>query len=287
MMRSVEKTPIERGFELFELNMAALEWPGEGLPVIALHGWLDNAASFIPLAPWLQGVHLLAPDLIGHGQSDHLPPAANYHLADSCRWVAALADAMGWQRFVLLGHSMGAGAASITAAALPQRVAGLILIDGIGPISLSPEQEIKRLRQGFEQTSRTGSGRGFADLDSAVLVRQRLGRFAIGHDAARLIIQRGMKRTTDGYRWTHDERLSTPGTHYYSAEQAMAVLRAIEMPSLLISGEQGAFQGWDGLAERIACIEQLEHCVLAGGHHLHMEEAEAVGAKINAFLGKL
>ena len=50
-------------------RLAALGWRQAGLPrVLALHGWLDNAASFAPLAPLLHGLDLVALDLPGHGR---------------------------------------------------------------------------------------------------------------------------------------------------------------------------------------------------------------------------
>ena len=42
-----------------------------GKPVLALHGWLDNAASFIPMAPYLAEHNLVAIDMLGHGGSTH------------------------------------------------------------------------------------------------------------------------------------------------------------------------------------------------------------------------
>lgn len=278
-------TGSERVFRINGLQLAALEWPGEGVPLIALHGWLDNAASFLPLAPHLDGVHLLAPDLVGHGHSDHLPPAASYHLADTCRWVVALADAMGWQRFALLGHSMGAAAACITAAALPERLAGLVLLDGLGPLALTPEQEVTRLRQLFSMTE-APKRRTFAGLDGVMRLRQRLGRFPLSREAAALITQRGVLPVEGGYRWRHDERLKGPSTHYYSAEQSEGVLRAIETPTLLLTASDGALSGWEGFERRKGCIRQLQHRILPGGHHLHMEEPQAVAALINDFLSQ-
>jgi pimeloyl-ACP methyl ester carboxylesterase len=90
-----------------------------GAPKVrALHGWLDNAASFVPLAPWLPGIELVAPDLPGHGRSVHLPQGADYSFAGAVNSVLDIADALGWDRFALLGHSMGAGIGSLVAAAM-------------------------------------------------------------------------------------------------------------------------------------------------------------------------
>ena len=55
-------------------RFAALEWRNEkGLRALCLHGWLDNAASFIPLAPLLKPLDLVALDMAGHGHSQHRP----------------------------------------------------------------------------------------------------------------------------------------------------------------------------------------------------------------------
>jgi pimeloyl-ACP methyl ester carboxylesterase len=274
----------ERDFQLRGVRLSTLEWDDKGPPVIAIHGWLDNAASFDPLAPLLRNIHLLAMDMVGHGHSEHLPQAADYHLSDSCRWVVALADAMGWERFALIGHSMGAAVASITAAAVPERVSGLVMIDSIGPMAVRPEQEVKRLRLLFHESKEAKPPRPWRDLESAVKIRQRLGRFEIGTDAAMLLARRGMYKTEDGYLWRHDNRLEGAGTHYYSEEQAEAILHNIESPSLLISADGGALTGWRGLEQRIACVPKLRHVVLHGGHHLHMEQPQTVALVINDFI---
>src|SRR3546814_404711 len=64
-------------------RIAGLRCGEPGMPrVLALHGWLDNAASFVPLAVEFERigtrVDLVAPDLPGHGRSAHLPPGADY-----------------------------------------------------------------------------------------------------------------------------------------------------------------------------------------------------------------
>ncbi len=59
---------------------AHLFGPEDGLPVIALHGWLDNANSFVRLAPKLKGLRIVALDMAGHGHSGHRPVGAGYAL---------------------------------------------------------------------------------------------------------------------------------------------------------------------------------------------------------------
>ena len=86
--------------EPFELALPAgivrgLRTGAAGGPrVLALHGWLDNAASFVPLAPELPGLDLVAPHLPGHGASDHLPPGTDYSFAGAVHAVLDIADAL-------------------------------------------------------------------------------------------------------------------------------------------------------------------------------------------------
>ncbi|MBW8822952.1 MAG: alpha/beta fold hydrolase [Xanthomonadales bacterium] len=115
--------------------------------VLALHGWLDNAASFIPLAAHLAGIELVAVDLPGHGRSVHLPPGAIYTFEMAVHHVLDIADALGWERFTLLGHSMGAGIASLVAAACPQRVERLVCIEALGGLADAAENTALRMRE--------------------------------------------------------------------------------------------------------------------------------------------
>ncbi|MEN8170093.1 MAG: alpha/beta hydrolase [Pseudomonadota bacterium] len=277
----------ERTFTVNGLKLAALEWPGEGLPIIAVHGWLDNAASFTPIAEYLSAHHVLALDLPGNGHSDHLPPSASYHLADNLYWLSVVADEMGWQKFVLLGHSMGAAIACIAAAAMPQRVMGLTLIDGLGPLVIAPELEVKWLRHLFSASDTSKASRPFGDIINAAHLRQKHSRFPITIEAATTIVERNLRLEDDGYHWCYDKRLKEPSTHYYSEEQVLGILATIESPTLLMSAEEGALKRWQGFAERRAALPGLQHQVLPGGHHLHMETPQPVALELNLFYASL
>ena len=60
-----------------------------GPPLLCLHGWLDNAASFVPLSPWLAEFDWVALDLPGHGASSHRAPGYDYAFAD---WLHDVLD---------------------------------------------------------------------------------------------------------------------------------------------------------------------------------------------------
>ena len=120
-------------------RIAGLHAGMPGAPrVLALHGWLDNAASFLPLAPFLDGIELVAIDMPGHGRSAHLPAGADYAFAGALANLLDVADTLGWDRFGLLGHSMGGAIASLLAAACPERVTRLLAIDAIGTLAETP-----------------------------------------------------------------------------------------------------------------------------------------------------
>ena len=84
-------------------RIALLDNGRQGKPlIVALHGWLDNGASFLPLAPHLAECHLVCVDLPGHGHSDHKPTP--YVLVDWLEDLHQIAQAAGWKSLILIGH---------------------------------------------------------------------------------------------------------------------------------------------------------------------------------------
>ncbi|MFJ1774687.1 alpha/beta fold hydrolase [[Kitasatospora] papulosa] len=113
-------------------ELAALRWPARdaGAPVVvALHGITANALSWGAVARLLAGrVTLVAPDLRGRAGSSGLP--GPYGVAAHADDAAALAGALGQDRVVLTGHSMGAFVAALAAVRHPDRFGPVVLVDG-------------------------------------------------------------------------------------------------------------------------------------------------------------
>ena len=252
--------------------------------VLALHGWLDNAASFVPLAPLLPGIELVAPDLPGHGRSTHLPRGTDYSFAGAVHHVLDIADALGWDRFCLLGHSMGAGIASLVAAGAPARIERFLAIEALGALPETAERTVERLREAVAATRALGGKRlrVFPDLEPAI--RARMQANALSAPVARLLVERGVAEVEGGYAWSSDPRLTLPTMVRMSEAQVDALVRGIACPTRVVYASQPQpYLPEPDRSRRVALLPRGEQVVIAGGHHLHMEQPGDVAAAIGDF----
>ena len=98
---------------------------------------------------------MVALDLPGHGLSSHRPEGAYTYFLDYVPVVFDAADALGWDRFILLGHSMGAGIGTLAAGTFPERIARLVLIDGMGPLTEADDGAPARFRSFLQSVKRS------------------------------------------------------------------------------------------------------------------------------------
>lgn len=259
---------------------AHLFGPEDGQPVIALHGWLDNAYSFARLAPKLEGLRIVALDLAGHGHSNHRPTGAGYALPDYVHDVLQVAEQLGWQRFSLLGHSLGAIISVFLAGALPERVQRLALIDGLIPPTGQADNAPEQLGKALQAQLRLGNKRKpvYADQEQAVEARMK-GAVAVTREAAQLLAQRGLMPVPGGYTWRSDSRLTLPSAIRITSAQAMAFVAAIGCPTHLVVASQGL------LAQNLTLLSSLPFAVtsLSGSHHLHLDDEAGAWAVADCF----
>ena len=266
--------------------LAAKRWGRtEGLPTIGLHGWLDNANTFDRLGPLLPQWQLVSLDLPGHGMSLHRPPGMRYHYTDYVDDVMTAADMLGWDRFLLLGHSMGAGIGCLTASAFPDRIEKLILIEGLGAVtndSDDPPTALKRSVQAMRLQPVTSSA---ANRSFDVLVRARATVGNISRESAALLMQRAVADKGDTLDWRSDQRLKAPNPQHFNNELMLAYLRGIQAPTLLITADGGTLRKRSYFASRCGAIANLQVVTLPGSHHLHLEHPAPVAEAIADFIG--
>lgn len=277
----------EQRFELDGLSLSAQVWGEVGAPpVLALHGWLDNSASFEALAQQLGHVHLVALDLAGHGRSDHRPGVGPYSIWEDVGDVFAVADQLGWSSFNLLGHSRGGIIGMLAAGTFPERVQSLALVEALWPevhqVSDAPHQ----LARAILETRALGQKKltVYADPERAIRAREK-GMFPLSHGAARLLTERGLKPVAEGYCWSSDPRLLLPSAVKFTEAHLEAFLARSTASMCLILGRSGIpklFEHYQDALQRFP--ERLQWLELPGGHHLHMEEqAPDVAACLKRF----
>jgi pimeloyl-ACP methyl ester carboxylesterase len=270
-----QQPPKERRFQLPGLELAALEWgePG-GLPVIALHGWLDNAGSFDLLAPLLDGWHLIAFDAAGHGRSDNRSPDSGYNLWQEVGDMLDLVCELGWDRFSLLGHSRGAAVATLFAGTFPDRIEQLMLIEGglpfLGDAAEAPENLASVLTR--TRSLRGRSGRAFATRDQAIA--ERVDGFSpVSHAAAEVLARRSLREVPEGWQWHADRRLKAGSEIRLTRELLVPFLQRVQAPSICVLAEDSPFGGFDTYQELLGLIDGIEVHRIPGRHHFHLEGA--------------
>lgn len=273
--------PIEQRITLsHHLSLTALMWGDQAAPpLLALHGWLDNAGSYSFLAPKLaERFRVIALELPGHGHSSHLPAGISYHYVDYVSAVLSAADALGLERYSLLGHSLGAGIASLAAAATPQRIDSLFLIEGLGPLGDDGSNTLQRFRDAYAAPTTSGKSlRLFANVDQAISARSMAS--GLRADLARPIVERGLLQVEGGYRWRSDPRLTRPSAVRLAEAQIRALLAGIEAPtSLLLSTPVTPYLPSATMEARAQLVPRIDVAHMDGGHHLQLEHPSAVAA---------
>jgi len=250
--------------------------------LLCLHGWLDNAASFLPLMPCLPALDIVAIDLPGHGYSSHA--SHGYSFFESALLARRIIDALGWSSCHVVGHSMGAGIAPMLAVAAPAVVERLILIEGLGPLSEEAGQLPERLVRAFDDrlTPERFASRTFASQDDAIEARLKATRME--RASAKLIIDRQLVEQDGGWRWRFDPALRSASARYSTEAQVEAILGAIDVPVLTVIADEGFIAGRPQTATRLANVRNHESMTLRGHHHVHMDTPEPVASAINRFL---
>jgi pimeloyl-ACP methyl ester carboxylesterase len=268
------------------VELAALRY-NAGAPrrLLALHGWLDNAASFAPLAAALPEIEIVAVEFAGHGRSQHLPVGSWYHFVDYLDDVLAAQAALGGGRWDLLGHSLGGAVATCLAAACPERVGRLLLVEALGPLSSSPGNGLRALREGVaaRQALAGKQRRVFDGPEVAVAARLQANRMQAS--SARRLIERGIEPAAGGYSWSSDPRLTVFSPARFSEALVQEWIAAVEAPTLVIAAEQHPpYFDAEMRQQRLALLRHGQALVLPGDHHLHMDSPEPVAQAIRAFL---
>jgi len=260
---------------------------GASRKMLCLHGWLDNANSFLPIMPHIEDTDIVALDLPGHGLSDHHCDGFPYTIATYAHRVLQASEALGWHEFHLAGHSLGGSIVPLCAIVAADNVKSIVMIDALGPLSESAHQlpdRLKRFHKEFNDPQKH-RGRTYSSMQQAV--ESRLSATKMYPESARLIVERQLLECEQGFRWRFDRQLRLASPAYYTESQVREILQAITCPVLCLLAIDGYLLARPEMISRLSSIKHKTTRNLPGHHHLHMDTPAPVAEEINHFLASL
>jgi pimeloyl-ACP methyl ester carboxylesterase len=256
-----------------------------GTTLLCLHGFLDAGGTWDQVAAPLarSGHEVLALDLRGFGASESVGRGGYLHFPDYVADVDTVVRALARPRLVLVGHSMGGMVACLYAGARFERLSRLVLVEGLGPPAMGPEQGLRRMRQWLTDLERPLGARVLRSHEDAVR------RLAMNHPTVpREVLEvraRQLTRTSvDGLVWSHDPMHRTTSPIPFSVEVLKGFLCELRLPVLHVSGGPDGFHPEDE-EERLAAIPEVTRVEIDGaGHMVHWTRPDELAAAIDAFV---
>ena len=279
---TIDETISDRRVTVGEVDLAVIEAGAGGRPLLIVHGYTGRAADFAdfvePLAA--AGWHVVAPDLRGHGASSKPASESDYSLDLFATDLIGLADEVGFEHFVVLGHSMGGMITQQLVLAHPDRIDGVILMDtGHGAL----EVDLALIELGVTVARNDG-------IDVVADLMAAMDDDPLTTDAYRRKVAEDPSYAARG-----DRNLRACSAAMFAAmlqqipEQTDRLdrLGAIAAPTLVLVGEEDT--PFRGPSERMAAaIPDAQLVVLAGGGHSPQFEApDAWWAAVSTFLDQV
>lgn len=268
------------------IDIHGLQWGNpDGLKVLALHGWLDNAESFSNFAPFLNDCHVVAVDLPGHGLSGHWPNHQHYHLWAGVEDIEHILDELGWSHCHLIGHSMGAAMATLYAGTFPERLHSLTLIEAIGPISGDEKGAPERLAQAINSMKKYSPKQVSRSSTQDFIDARMAGSLKLSAESAKKIVERGLIKTEQGYAWANDKRLRYTSMIRLPEALIKGFIEAIRCPVLGVFANDGLLTQEQVKDRWMHINAQKQWLWFDGGHHLHLDgDVEEIAKLVHEFI---
>jgi acyl transferase domain-containing protein/acyl-CoA synthetase (AMP-forming)/AMP-acid ligase II/pimeloyl-ACP methyl ester carboxylesterase/acyl carrier protein len=266
----------EEYFNIRGLNLCLCTWGDPQQPLIVLvHGILDQGLAWEKVAQPLvaKGYYVVAPDLRGHGKSDHVGNGGSYNLLDFVSDLDSLTDYLSDQPFTLVGHSLGSVITAILASIRPQKVSKLVLVEPVLPVESNSSQDIQNIVSHLDYLTSPPSHPVFANID-AIAQRLQKATPALTWDFALQLAQRISKPCDGGVTFSYSPLVATRagiGFNSISRSQYLQILAQIQAPIQLIYGNNSNFNRPEDLKTQQETMKNAHKFTINGGHNLHLE----------------
>jgi acyl transferase domain-containing protein/acyl-CoA synthetase (AMP-forming)/AMP-acid ligase II/predicted alpha/beta-fold hydrolase len=265
------------------LNLCFCSWGQKDAPLIVLvHGILDQGLAWEKVAQPLaeRGYYVVAPDLRGHGKSDHVGKGGSYSLLDFVADLDFLTSHLTDQPFTLVGHSLGSVIAAILASIRPQKVSKLVLVEPVLPLQSNTKAGLENIASHLDYLTSPPTHPVFEDLET-VAKRLQKATPVLEADFALKLAQRITKPCAGGVTFTYSPLLTTRagiGFNSISRSQYLQLLSQIQSPLMIVYGDRSNFNRPEDLAAQEEVMKQATKLTITGGHNLHLESAQQLAS---------
>ena len=266
------------------MHLDVLEAGTGGRPLLLVHGFTGAKED---LAEWLdplaeRGWHAVAPDLRGHGTSGHPPGRESYGFEPFVDDLLGLADVLGWDRFAVVGYSMGGAVAQFLALDHPERVSALALVATFhGPV---PGLDADLVGLGSAVVTQAG----MPGLAQALAARRAQNPDGVArYQRAELSRPGHGRRREEGVLATSPDLWLEMAPRFVDQDDRLDRLATVDLPTAVIVGDLDRAMLED--CRRIAAVVPgARLTVVAGaGHSLPAEAPDEFWAALSGFLDDL
>ncbi|KAL6268732.1 hypothetical protein P5V15_001859 [Pogonomyrmex californicus] len=261
-------------------------------PILAMHGWQDNAASFDSIAPLIKNESILAIDLPGHGLSSWLPPGFMYSELVYFLLVKRIKKYYGWEKIKVMAHSVSAATMYWYAATFPNEMQYVVALDLLKFPDITASTYIPMFRNAVDAFFKIEESNMQPSYTQSEIMKKGESR-NIDKLSNEILMARGTRQKEDGiYVFTRDPRIRVIPIHsMFSQVHLEECAKLITCPYLIIKGDTKFYaedkENFYAVLEAMkATNDKIYFESFSATHHPHLTHAEETAAIINPFIKK-
>lgn len=276
-------------------HIAGKIWNEGGIPLLGLHGWMDNAGTWDAVAPLLpKSISLVAIDFPGHGHSSHSPMGIGSVFMNLLVDIERVVQHFEWKEVNLLGHSMGGAAAMLYSSTFPEKVKKLVVVDLIKPLATpadkQPQRTARSIKELLEVETKFERDPQCYEFHSIVDKLVKGYDSSITEEAAKVLLKRGSVKYPNGlYSFSHDPRLKIPNLLGMTFDQQKEFANRLNCELMIIKASSGPFyESKEDYDEILKIYEKkaktFVYKMVEGTHHVHMNNPDIIAPLIGQFI---
>jgi esterase len=237
-------------------RLAAVDYGGDGSPVLLVHGMGAHTGWWDWCAPLMTQTHrVVAMDFRGHGDSEW-NSAGRYQVGDYADDIEAVRKGLGWERFYLVGHSLGARASLHYACRYPERLERLAALDFLAQV------EVRSLRKFERRMKRRQPSYGTAQALEERFHLQPAGTSA-STDILEDLARRSGKQLANG-RWTWKFDWNA---FYFEYTPIWDEIAGLAVPTLVLRGSESTVMSAAVYQRILQALPEGTGIEIPGAHH--------------------